>query len=98
MKRICFFQLIWKTQGNNLTDNGDEDELKLDLYFHMAYFVGEKLCIRPNEILDNWSPSELMVEYGYLVNNIAKKNYANWEITKSGEMPKKRYVKFYGGN
>lgn len=63
----------------------------------MAHFVGEKLKIRPNEILDEWTVPELIVAYGYYVNEIAQRNFSMWETTKQGEMPKKYYVRFYDG-
>lgn len=75
----------------------DDEQANLNLYSYMAHFVGEKLKIRPNEILDGWTVPELIVAYGYYVNEIAQKNFSIWESTKQGEMPKKYYVRFYNG-
>lgn len=35
----------------------------------MAYFVAKELGMRPTEILNDWNVEELMVSYGYYLNN-----------------------------
>lgn len=68
------------------------------MYTHMAFFVGEKLHIRPNVILDTWGVPELIVSYGYYSNEVTLENYSYWESSKKeGKMPKKYNVKFYTG-
>lgn len=63
----------------------------------MAHFVGKKLKIRPSEILDTWSVSELIVAFGKYANELAQQNYSSWEINKKGEPPRKYVVRFYKG-
>ena len=45
----------------------------------MAYFVGQKLNIRPYDILDEWTGAELMVAYGVYANEISQQNFAEWK-------------------
>jgi len=47
----------------------------------MAHFVAHELHMRPSEILDNWCVPELLVAYGEYVNQIAQRNYSDWERT-----------------
>ena len=64
----------------------------------MAFFVAEKLGIRPNTILDTWGVPELIVSYGYYSNEMSIENYMYWENgNKEGKMPNKYNVKFYTG-
>lgn len=71
------------------------------MYSSMAHFVGEKLHIRPSEILDEWCVPELIVAYGVYANEISQQNYANWKAldvkARSGmPAPEKYAVKFIG--
>lgn len=45
----------------------------------MAYFVGDKLNIRPGEILDKWGTSELIVTFGIYANEKASEQYQEWK-------------------
>lgn len=45
----------------------------------MAYYVGRKLSLNPNEILDTWTGPELMVSYGVYANEETQQNYAEWK-------------------
>lgn len=49
------------------------------MYGHMAHFVGEKLHIRPSEILDEWCAPELIVAYGIYANEMSQKHYMEWK-------------------
>lgn len=67
----------------------------------MAHFVGEKLHIRPNEILDEWCTQELIVAYGYYANEVSRQNYEQWKTADAKtrgkiERPEEYAVKFYG--
>ena len=71
---------------------------RFNLYSHMAHFVAEKLHMRPGEILDTWCTPELIVAYGYYLNEVTLENFSYWENgKKEGKMPKKYNVKFYTG-
>lgn len=69
----------------------------------MAHYVGKKLSIRPNEILDHWGISELIVAYGIYRNEDQKKYFYrieeyNKNLPKGGKrmsLPEKYAVKFY---
>lgn len=65
----------------------------------MAHFVGKTLHMRPSEILDTWGVAELIVAYGEYMNEIAAKNYAEWEAldpkTRKGQPPEKVFVYFF---
>lgn len=64
----------------------------------MAHFVGKVLHIRPNEILDNWGVPELIVAYGYYVDEMSKSNYEQWkqmDAKDRGKPPEEYAVEFY---
>lgn len=67
----------------------------------MAHYVGKELGIRPGEILNEWGVPELLVAYGEFVNELAEKNYRQWEsldvqIRMKHPRPPKYYVQFIG--
>lgn len=69
------------------------------MYVYMAHYVGEKLNIRPSEILDTWGVAELLVAFGQFANEVADQNYQQWKSMDSkyrGEKPKQRAVWFMG--
>lgn len=90
--------MIWDQKDDPHDDYNNDPYGSFDLYSRMAYFLSSKLKIRPNEILDSWGVPELIVTYGQIVNEIAQKNYATWEVSKTGDMPKRFYVRFYSGD
>lgn len=66
----------------------------------MAHYVGKILKIRPNEILDRWGVSELIVTYGIYRNEAQMKAYR--EVQEYNKNSKKKIpripeyaVKFY---
>lgn len=66
----------------------------------MAHYVGKLLKIRPNEILDTWGVSELIVAYGVYRNEQQYKAYN--EVQEYNKTAKKKVprvqeyaVKFY---
>ena len=76
-------------------ESGSEDGPdRLNIYHAMAYFLADRLHLRPSEILREWSPPELIVAYGHYCNQISQENYRTWEISKNGPMPKKYFVNF----
>lgn len=73
------------------------------MYTSMAHFVGEKLHIRPNEILDTWGVAELLVAYGQYANEAAQEIFYRWKNTDPKSRvkiprPKEYAVKFFGVN
>lgn len=61
----------------------------------MAHYVGKKLHIRPNEILDTWGIPELLVAYGQYANEAADEAYQSWVArhTKDHKDPRPpRYI------
>lgn len=67
----------------------------------MAHFVGKELHIRPNDILDGWGVSELIVAFGEYSNEITKKNFEEWKQMPSESRvkipkPKDHHVTFIG--
>lgn len=70
------------------------------MYVYMAHFVGEKLNIRPSEILDTWGVAELLVAFGQYANEITNQNFQQWKAMdpkyRHGEKPKERAVWFMG--
>lgn len=64
----------------------------------MAHFVGKTLHIRPSTILDTWGVPELIVAYGYYVDEISQENYEQWkhmDAKDRGAPPKEYAVEFY---
>lgn len=66
----------------------------------MAHYVAKILKIRPNDILDHWGVSELLVAYGIYRNEAQEKAYSEIESynrTAKKKIPRvNRYaVKFY---
>lgn len=66
----------------------------------MAHYVAKILKIRPNDILDRWGVSELLVAYGIYRNEAQEKAYSeieNYNRTAKKKIPRvNRYaVKFY---
>ena len=66
----------------------------------MAHYVAKILKIRPNDILDRWGVSELLVAYGIYRNEAQEKAYSEIESynrTAKKKIPRvNRYdVKFY---
>lgn len=75
---------------------------ELNLYSNMAYYVAKTLHMRPNDILDGWSASELIVTFGEYANEDAYRNYQEWKSLDSKtratvKMPSKYIVFFHGG-
>lgn len=77
----------------------ETDAARLDMYSYMAHFVGEKLHIRPGEILDEWCAAELVVTFGVYMNEISQQRYAEWKSLSTNEKsiipaPKEYIVRF----
>lgn len=73
---------------------------KTDLLTTMAYYVAKKLHLRPNDILNCWGVSELVVTFGiYRNEDYEREFYKREEYNKSAKkkIPQiPRYaVKFY---
>lgn len=67
----------------------------------MAHFVGKQLHIRPNEILDTWGVSELIVAYGEYANELADESFRAWKESTTKRngpppAPKRYVVRFIG--
>lgn len=65
----------------------------------MAYYVAEKLHVRPSEILDEWSAPELIVAFGVYMNETSQRQYLEWKQldakSKAGiPVPEEYVVKF----
>ena len=78
-----------------------DNKSSLNFYTGMAHYVGEKLHIRPNEILDTWCVPELIVAYGHYMNEESQKSYHEWKSldTKARNntpKPQEFAVQFYG--
>lgn len=54
----------------------------------MAHYVGKILKIRPNEILDHWGVSELVVAFGHYANLQSDKTWN--EIDEANKNSKKK--------
>lgn len=54
----------------------------------MAHYVAKTLKIRPNEILDHWGVSELIVAYGMYANEKQQKNFM--EIKEHNKVSNKK--------
>ena len=66
----------------------------------MAHYVGQKLKIRPNHILDTWGVAELIVAYGTYKNEESYTNFLEWkslsqESKKKIKKPQEFAVLFY---
>lgn len=66
----------------------------------MAHYVAKILHLRPNDILDRWGVSELIVAYGYYRNEAQQKAFAEVESYNSSAKKKiprvsKYAVRFY---
>lgn len=67
----------------------------------MAHYVGKELGVRPGDILNEWGVPELIVAYGEYVNELAEKNYKQWEslgVETRVKIPRppRYYVQFIG--
>lgn len=69
----------------------------------MAHFVAKELKMRPNDILDEWGCAELLVAYGHYANEIADKNYREYQSyppevrAKYHKPPHRYFVEFIDG-
>ena len=97
-----YFRLTYS--GNQKEEKSSDGEhtyfAKLDIYSHMAQYVGKILKMRPNEILDNWGVAELIVTFGSYRNEESYQNYLEWkaldmETKKKVKRPEPFAVKFY---
>lgn len=61
---------------------------ELNLYSAMAHYVGKVLKIRPNEILDHWGVSELVVAFGYYADQQSDKTWN--EINEANKNSRKK--------
>lgn len=66
----------------------------------MAHYVAKVLKKRPNEILDHWGVSELLVAYGQYANEESYSNFLEWknldnETKHKVKKPKEYAVLFY---
>lgn len=69
----------------------------LNIYSHMAHFVGKTLHIRPNDILDTWCVPELIVAYGEYANELADRNFNEWKAgARKTPSPPRYIVRFLG--
>ena len=90
-----------EVNGKKKKDYSDEFSARFDLFGSMAHYVAEKLHQRPGEILDNWSPAELIVAYGQYTNEEVARNYAEWKALPAKDRvkhapPPEYAVRFYG--
>lgn len=51
---------------------------KLPTWHFMSYYVAEKLHLRPLEILQTWNRPELLVAYGFYLNEESQKQYMKY--------------------
>lgn len=66
----------------------------------MAHYVAKILKLRPNDILNRWGVSELIVAYGYYRNEVQQKAFAeveSYNSTAKKKIPRisKYAVRFY---
>ena len=71
-----------------------------NIYTEMAHYVAKILKLRPNDILDHWGVSELIVAFGYYANEAQLKAFNEVESYNSTDKKKitrvNRYaVRFY---
>lgn len=96
-RRARFRVLIASDEKKDIKTKANEYYAEFNLYSTMAHYVGKVLHIRPNEILDTWGVSELIVAYGEYANEVSQDNYENWrhmDAASRGEPPEKYVVKF----
>lgn len=63
----------------------------------MAHYVAKELNLRPLDILESWSLSELCVAYGHYANQVARQQFDMWrkqDPKTRGVQPIKYAVKF----
>ena len=98
-----FYRLIHGGGQKEETESSDGEAtyfVKLDIYSHMAMYVGKILSMRPNDILDHWGVAELIVTFGTYRNEESYQNYLEWksldvETKKKVKRPEAFAVKFY---
>lgn len=71
-----------------------------NIYTEMAHYVAKILKLRPNDILDHWGVSELIVAFGYYANEAQLKAFnevESYNSTAKKKIPRvNRYaVRFY---
>lgn len=76
---------------------------KLNVYTSMAHYVAKVLHQRPNDILDTWGVSELIVAFGEYANEEAERAYQEWkglptEQRQKIERPSRYMVRFINTN
>lgn len=87
-------------ESDRSTNQPKTYDADLNIYSFMAHYVAKILKLRPNDILDCWGVSELLVAYGIYRNEAQQKAYAEVESynkTAKKKIPRvNRYaVKFY---
>ena len=96
-----YFRLAYsKNQKEEAVDKEETYFAQLDIYSHMALYVGKTLKMRPNDILDYWGVAELIVTFGTYRNEESYQNYLEWkaldmETKKKVKRPEPFAVKFY---
>lgn len=69
----------------------------MNIYTHMAHYVGRMLHLRPNSVLDTWCVPELIVAYGEYANEMAERNFQTWKAGSRKDASPPRYiVRFIG--
>ena len=61
---------------------------RLNIYSFMAHYVAKVLKLRPNDILDHWGVSELIVAYGMYANE--QQHEAHMKIKDYNKTAKKK--------
>lgn len=92
--------MIEKERDGNKKKSTKSYDPEWNIYTFMAHYVAKILKLRPNDILDCWGVSELIVAYGYYRNEAQQKAFAEVESYNSSAKKKiprvNRYaVRFY---
>lgn len=71
-----------------------------DIWHQMAYSVAKELHLRPSDVLMNWGCEELLVAFGFYMNQHASESYQEYKSldastkAKVNPKPKEYVVKF----
>ncbi|EGP4894214.1 hypothetical protein FI615_001701 [Enterococcus faecium] len=78
--------------------DGLEGQQFSDPYLNIAYEIAQEYRLRPYEIVENWSTSELIVAFAKIANDRSLESFLNWKYSQPNapkRNPPKKQVLFF---
>lgn len=87
-----------KTRDYQSIADGLEGQQFTDPYLNIAYDIAQEYGLRPFEVIEEWSTSELIVAFAKIANDRSLESFLNWKYSQSNapkRKPPKKQVLFF---